>query len=76
VQLFDTPADYEACERVLAEAHEWVAMRTLAYCVMPNHRHLVLWPREVATYIWGCGRQRVIEWVAGVAATAVGSLEE
>src|SRR5436309_8547470 len=21
-------------------------MRTLAYCVMPNHWHLVLWPRE------------------------------
>src|SRR5215510_7532275 len=46
MQLFDTPADYEAFERVLAEAHERVAMRTLAYCVMPNHWHLVLWPRE------------------------------
>ena len=46
MQLFDTPADYEAFERVLAEAHERVAMRTLAYCVMPTHWHLVLWPRE------------------------------
>ena len=44
--LFDTPADYEAFERVLTEAHERIAMRTLAYCVMPNHWHLVLWPRK------------------------------
>jgi len=46
MQLFDAPADYEAFERVLAEAHERVAMRTLAYCVLPPHWHLVLWPRE------------------------------
>lgn len=44
--LFNTPTDYEAFERVLAEAHERIAMRTLAYCVMPNHWHLVLWPRK------------------------------
>lgn len=44
--LFETPADYAAFERVLAEAHERIAMRTLAYCVMPTHWHLVLWPRK------------------------------
>ena len=43
--LFKKPEDYEAFERVLVEAHERVSMRTLAYCVMPNHWHLVLWPR-------------------------------
>src|SRR5687768_6369076 len=42
MQLFDSPAEYEAFERVLAEAHEWVAMRTLVYCVMPNHWHLAM----------------------------------
>lgn len=26
-------------------AHEIVPMRLLAYCLMPNHFHLVLWPR-------------------------------
>jgi putative transposase len=46
MQLFDALADYAAFERVLAEAHERVAMRTLAYCVLPTHWHLVLWPRE------------------------------
>lgn len=44
--IFSRASDYEAFERVLAEAHEQVKMRTLAYCVMPNHWHLVLWPRN------------------------------
>ena len=44
--LFEKPADYEAFENVLSEAHERIAMRTLAYCVMPNHWHLVLWRRR------------------------------
>lgn len=32
--------------RLLAEAGERVPIRLLAYCLMPNHFHLVLWPRE------------------------------
>ncbi len=43
-QLF--VGDYEAFEQVLADAHTHIPMRTLAYCVMPNHWHLVLWPRH------------------------------
>jgi putative transposase len=38
------PADFDAFERVLAEAKQQVPMRILAYCLMPNHWHLVLWP--------------------------------
>ena len=44
--IFEKTGDYDAFERVLAEAHTQVPMRTLAYCVMPNHWHLVLWPRR------------------------------
>jgi len=44
--LFDADEDYEAMLAVLGEAHGRVAMRTLGYCIMPNHWHLVLWPRE------------------------------
>ena len=44
--LFHSPADYAAFERVLAEAVERFQMRLLAYCLMPNHWHLVLWPRQ------------------------------
>lgn len=45
-QIFAKAEDYEAFEHILAEAVRRVKMRLLAYCVMPNHWHLVLWPRE------------------------------
>ena len=35
--LFAKATDYEAFVRVLAEALDWVDIRLLAYCVMPNH---------------------------------------
>jgi len=44
--LFDEEGDYTAFERVLREACEHGHMRLLAYCVMPNHWHLVVWPRR------------------------------
>jgi len=43
--LFETPRDYLAFERIIGQAHHRVPMRTLAFCIMPNHWHLVLWPR-------------------------------
>ena len=46
MRLFRSNADYAAFEKVLLEAHQQVPMRILACCVMPNHWHLVLWPRE------------------------------
>ena len=45
LRLFDQPGDYRAFLRVLREAQERIPMRCLAYCLMPNHFHLVLWPR-------------------------------
>jgi len=42
--IFDKSADYAAFEKVLRQAKEWLAMRVLAFCCMPNHWHLVLWP--------------------------------
>jgi REP element-mobilizing transposase RayT len=46
MNLFEREADYDAFEKVLAEAVERVETRLLAYCLMPNHWHLVVWPRE------------------------------
>ncbi len=43
--LFEKPADYAAFEKVLQEAHERTRIRIAAYCLMPNHWHLLLWPR-------------------------------
>ena len=44
--LFQKPDDYDAFERVLVEAHQKHPIRLLAYCLMPNHWHMVLYPRE------------------------------
>lgn len=44
--LFDKEADYQAFEKTLVEAFDRFHPRILCYCLMPNHWHLVLWPRE------------------------------
>lgn len=44
-RIFDRDGDYLAFERTLAQVQERVPMRLLAWCLMPNHWHLVLWPR-------------------------------
>jgi putative transposase len=43
--LFNTPADYRAFEEILAHGVAEFDMRLCAFCLMPNHWHLVLWPR-------------------------------
>jgi putative transposase len=43
-RLFDSSSDYSAFENILCEAQARTAMRLLAYCIMPNHWHFVLWP--------------------------------
>ena len=43
-RIFTEAADYAAFERILTAAQERMGMRILAYCIMPNHWHLVLWP--------------------------------
>lgn len=46
LRLFDTPSDYQLFLDLFAEAQQRVPMRCLAYCLMPNHFHLILWPEE------------------------------
>jgi len=42
--VFHKPADSDAFVKLLAKACARLPMRLLAYCLMPNHFHLVLWP--------------------------------
>jgi len=42
--VFHTPSDYESFVRLMHRAGERTPMRVLAYCLMPNHVHFVLWP--------------------------------
>ena len=44
--LFDDRGDFEAFLRVMRETQDRFAMRILAYCLMSNHWHLLLWPVE------------------------------
>lgn len=44
--IFNTDADYLHFEKLLKEAAERYEMRILAYVVMPNHWHLLLYPRH------------------------------
>ena len=44
--LFEERADYAAFEQILAEAYAQSRIRIAAYCLMPNHWHLLLWPRQ------------------------------
>src|SRR5215210_1871151 len=44
--LVDKQAAYLAFEKILPEAHDRTGLRIAAYCLMPNHWHLLLWPRE------------------------------
>ena len=42
--LFDDEVDYRSFTELLAEERARSGMRLLAWCLMPNHWHLVLWP--------------------------------
>jgi putative transposase len=43
-RIFDKPWDFEAFEEVIERTKVRLSMRILAWCVMPNHWHFVLWP--------------------------------
>ena len=45
LELFEKPFDYSAFENILVEAYHRTGIRVAAYCLMPNHWHLLLWPR-------------------------------
>ena len=49
--------DFAAFERILGEAKQEVPLRILAYCLLPNHWHLLLWPQE------GSDLSRFVGWL-------------
>lgn len=58
IELFEDDADYEAFERVLAEAAKRdPSVRLCVYCLMPNHFHLVVWPKSDGTL------SRFMQWL-------------
>jgi putative transposase len=58
IKLFDDDGDYDAFDRVLVEAAKRdPSVRLCAYCLMPNHFHLVLWPKSDGTL------SRFMQWL-------------
>ncbi|MGO9465792.1 MAG: transposase [Isosphaeraceae bacterium] len=45
-EVFHEPDDSDAFLATAVEGCERLPMRVLAYCIMPSHFHLVLWPRN------------------------------
>ncbi len=46
LRLFQKESDFAAFEQILSEAHSRVPLRILAYVLMRNHWHFVVWPRQ------------------------------
>ena len=44
--LFRKEADFDAFERIMQQALEQRPTRLLAWCLMRNHWHMVIWPKE------------------------------
>lgn len=44
--IFQKASDYNAFQKIMVEVQERIPMRILAWCLMPNHWHLVLWPEQ------------------------------
>jgi putative transposase len=53
-QIFKSAQDYLGFVGAMADAGERTVVRVVAFCLMPNHWHLVLWPHmgsEISTYM-------------------------
>lgn len=44
-KVFHKPGDFAAFVALMGEANERLPLRVLGYVLLPNHFHLVLWPR-------------------------------
>ena len=75
LRLFESAGDYAAFEKVMAEARERVPIRIVAYCLMPNHWHFVLWPRrdrELSEFMHWLTLTHTTRWHAAHGTTGTG----
>jgi putative transposase len=63
--LFVDSDDYRHFERLLQKAAERTQMRILAFCLMPTHWHLLLWPHgdgDVTSFITWLSTTHAARW--------------
>jgi putative transposase len=46
MKIFSSERDYRAFEEAIEETLQFYPLRILAYCILPNHWHFLLWPEE------------------------------
>ncbi|MCA9355642.1 transposase [Candidatus Kaiserbacteria bacterium] len=57
LKIFFKEEDYQLFESILEDAAERYDMRIIAYCIMPNHFHLILYPKKDGDL------QRFMQWL-------------
>ena len=65
IKLLNGEKDFLAFENLLIEAHERFPIRILAYCLMGNHWHLVVWPKgdgEVTAFFRWLTHTHAMRW--------------
>ncbi len=63
--LFRKEADFEAFERIMREALQRRPTRLLAWCLMQNHWHMVIWPRkdgELSDFVRWLSHTHAMRW--------------
>ena len=75
--LFEKDGDYAAFETVMAEAMQKHPTRLLGYQVMPNHWHMLIWPRkegELTAFVRWLTHTHTMRWHAHFGTSGTGHL--
>ncbi len=76
-KIFSTEQDDDAFVSILSEMQLRIPIRILAWCLMPNHWHLVLWPKtekEISEYLRLVTGTHVQRWRANHETRGTGAL--
>lgn len=75
--LFQKDGDYAAFLQVMHEAMELYPIRLLSFCLMPNHWHMVLWPRadgDLTAFLRWLTHTHTMRWHAHYHSSGTGHL--
>ena len=84
MKLFEKRADYLTFLELMEEGRQRTGMRILAFCLMPTHWHMVLWPRhdgDLSAFIRWVATTHVRRWreyrqSVGEGASVPGAVQE
>jgi putative transposase len=65
MRIFHKPDDYRAFIDLMVAALARIDMRVLGFCLMPNHWHMVLWPKgdgDLSDYVAWIANTHVRRW--------------